>query len=371
MTDSEGNEHQNVLTLTKDNVSHYFVADMANNRLIYYTNATVTGVDGVVNSKGDGETLLDVVTSFPNSFDDITLEAIVFTAQVTPNDYSVFTSKTEEASYRWNDGNDVSMGYSLAELMEGITPGGLKLVSSYNLTSEPDSSGNYTLTINFNSTFRRLLVYGEFLNTSMLGVYSSGAANTTSRDIDSQYEVTGTYSIDSDYHSVLTLYSTTELYLAVIQGGTYIFTIETDTTGSTYVENISSTSFRIANDRFDFKEPLSEENENISITYSRSIDYSGAVISRGTIMATNYAYYLGATGTAVATYKISSVTNEEGLLSTGGRGDFVYAADGEHLNENAFKYLVLDAAGNSVYSKNSFIAAGEDGNIYTSAFCSQ
>ena len=73
----------------------------------------------------------------------------------------------------------------------------------------------------------------------------------------------------------------------------------------------------------------------------------------------------------VATYKISSVTNEEGLLSTGGRGDFVYAADGEHLNENAFKYLVLDAAGNSVYSKNSFIAAGEDGNIYTSAFCSQ
>lgn len=216
-----------------------------------------------------------------------------------------------------------------------------------------------------------MLVYGEFLNTSMLGVYSSGAANTTSRDIDSQYEVTGTYSIDSDYHSVLTLYSTTELYLAVIQGGTYIFTIETDTTGSTYVENISSTSFRIANDRFDFKEPLSEENENISITYSRSIDYSGAVISRGTIMATNYAYYLGATGTAVATYKISSVTNEEGLLSTGGRGDFVYAADGEHLNENAFKYLVLDAAGNSVYSKNSFIAAGEDGNIYTSAFCSQ
>lgn len=81
MTDSEGNEHQNVLTLTKDNVSYYFVADMANNRLIYYTNATVTGVDGVVNSKGDGETLLDVVGIIPKSFDDITLEAIVFTAQ--------------------------------------------------------------------------------------------------------------------------------------------------------------------------------------------------------------------------------------------------------------------------------------------------
>ena len=166
-----------------------------------------------------------------------------------------------------------------------------------------------------------MLVYGEFLNTSMLGVYSSGAANTTSRDIDSQYEVTGTYSIDSDYHSVLTLYSTTELYLAAIREGTYIFTIETDTTGSTYVENISSTSFRIANDRFDFKEPLSEENENISITYSRSIDYSGAVISGDSIIATNYAYYLGATGTAVATYKISSVTNNSAQ-------NVVYNADG-------------------------------------------
>ncbi len=74
----------------------------------------------------------------------------------------------------------------------------------------------------------------------------------------------------------------------------------------------------------------------------------------------------------VATYKISSVTNEEGLLSTGGRGDFgINKISDEHLGAESFKYLVLDAAGNSVYSKNSFIAAGEDGNIYTSAFCSQ
>lgn len=50
--------------------------------------------------------------------------------------------------------------------------------------------------------------------------------------------------------------------------------------------------------------------------------------------------------------------SEEGLLSTGGRGDFVYAADGEHLGQDAFKYLVLDANDNSVYSKSSFIAAG-------------
>lgn len=312
--------HQNVLELTSDGQTYYFVLDTANKRLIYYTNAKVTGVKGAadgetVNSKGDNETLLDVVESIPTSFDIKGFETTLSITQVTPNDYSVWISKTEEDSFTFNGDYDVSDGYSLAELSS------LGIVSSYNLTQNPDASGNYSLTINFATTFRRLLVYGEFLNTSMLGVYSSGAANTTSRYIDSQYEVTGTYSIDSDYHSVLTLYSTTELYLAAIREGTYIFTIETDTTGSTYVENISSTSFRIANDRFDFEEPLSEENENISITYSRSIDYSGAVISRGTIMATNYAYYLGATGTAVATYKISSVTNK-------GDQNVIYNADG-------------------------------------------
>ena len=307
--------YQNVLELESGGQTYYFVLDTTNNRLIYYINATVTGVDGVVNSKGDGETLLDVVGRIPKSFDDITLEAIVFTTQVTPNDYSVWTSKTEEDSFTFNGDYDVSDGYSLAELSS------LGIVSSYNVTQNPDASGNYSLTINFATTFRRLLVYGEFLNTSMLGVYSSGAANTTSRYIDSQYEVTGTYSIDSNYHSVLTLYSTNNTPLTYIYLGTYIFTVETDTTGSAYVENINSTCFRIKNDKFKFEESLSNGNEDISITYSRSIDYSRAVISGDSIMATNYAYYLGATGTAVATYKISSVTNN-------GDQNVVYNADG-------------------------------------------
>ena len=49
---------------------------------------------------------------------------------------------------------------------------------------------------------------------------------------------------------------------------------------------------------------------------------------------------------------------ENQLLSSGGRGDFDNDPEGTHLGDQSFKYLVLDAAGNSVYSKNSFLAAG-------------
>ncbi len=320
LTDASGGSHDNVLVLKSNGQNYYFVLNTANNRLIYYTNATVTGVNGVddgetVNSKGDNETLLDVVESIPTSFDIKGFETTLSISQIAPNDYSAWKSKTEEDSFTFNGDYDVSDGYSLEELSS------LGAVSSYNLTQNPDASGNYSLTINFATTFRRLLVYGEFLNTSMLGVYSSGAANTASRYIDSQYEVTGTYSIDSDYHSVLTLYSTNSFALSFIESGTYIFSYEIDIVPNAYVEQINSTSFRIRNETFKFEESLTGGNEDISITYSRSIDYSGAVISGDSIMATNEAYYLGATGTAVATYKISSVTNK-------GDQNVVYNADG-------------------------------------------
>ena len=334
LTDAEGNEHQNVLTLTNNNVSYYFVADMANNRLIYYTNATVTGVDGVVNSKGD-KTLLDVVKSIPTSFDAITLNQSVNISDVSLNGYASFEGTITSNPTTSTITNDWGTGMETSADENEITFSDITELGEFEeYPGITFYQRDMYLPYNFSHMYARTHPWGSLYINFF-------AINGSVCDIASQYRLDPTEAIESgdsklymdrdsssgdnrEWKILSTSKTLLEWFDDVLQY--YIATDDNETNSKMSVTSWTDSDGNVEYG-LSYKEDINvasepPEQEGWSANYTTTIDRSGETIKYESLLEAEEAYFTKSSFTlsATATHTLNSVNTDKTIVySKGGQ----------------------------------------------------
>ena len=355
LTDANGNKHDKVICFTaipsasgegeatREGTNYYFVlnTETANKPIIeYYTNARVTGVEGKVNIKGENETLLSIVENFPLQLSSIVNYSIgLASVDLSEDNYASFESMADskalersgQLSFTEEDENENSVivrdpyrcGSSLSELKES------GYIADYSDDVVTDESGNYVLAIEFNSSFKRLMIYADALSggTYLFAMYNSGADSLAAEDIWIDNLVDDVTVEFKDNTLTFKSPSSHRHQIAYLRYATYLAKFNDDQWTNS-LENINATTFKFQQSEFPFADKPSETEEGITVEYNKTVDDSDVTFTAENVLKANIAYLLdGVAGTAKATYNVKKITN--------GRDKTIfYKADG------TFKMLV-------------------------------
>ena len=351
LTDANRNKHDKVICFTAEDTgtNYYFVlnTETANKPIIeYYTNATVTGVEGKVNIKGEDKTLLSVVENFPLQLTSSVNYSIgLASVDLSEDNYASFESTTDtkeledfgECIIRDGYGNIIRDPYECGKSLSGLKE--LAYITSYSDAGTTDESGNYVLAIKFKSSLKRLCIYADTLNTYLFAMYNSGAGSLATEDI----WINNTYltSVTVEFKdNTLTFKSPKgheiDWYLGL---ATYLVSFGDDS-----LEDINATTFKFQQSEFPFADKPSETKEGITVEYNKTVDDSDVTFTAETVLEANIAYLLdGFAGTAKATYNVKKITNgRDTTIFYKADGTFKMLAAGESEEGNWSNVEILE-----------------------------
>ena len=337
----DGSEHQNVLKLESDGQTYYFVLDTANNRLIYYTNATVTGVDGVVdgetvNSKGDGETLLDVVRRIPTSFDikSEDLQVSIYATSINSDasfEGEIVDEQSTVVQNTWGAGMEIDVSeITFDEIIAGEPVNGITL---------------YSMPMTIPSTYSEIYVFAEsiFVNRAFFAISGNGT-DMRKTEVNPDYQFSDNMQADALQFDIMNnmsknsyvVMSTNELMLAMIKSATWYGATRVQTNNGTVT--IAGNSLRY-NPDFTFQETPVETDGDWTANYTTTIDNSGKTISYDSLIARSGAYFRTSSFnfSAKAVHSLSSIENttDQNVIYTLGTNEELYISGaGSTINPN-------------------------------------
>ena len=331
-----GSEHQNVLELESEKQAYYFVLDTKEHRLIYYTNAKVTGVDGVVNSKGDEETLLDVVGRIPKSFDKQSKEiSLSISATAINSDASFAGEIVDEQSTvvqnTWGAGMEIDVSeITFDEIIAGEPVNGITL---------------YSMPMTIPSTYSEIYVFAEsiFVNRAFFAISGNGT-DMRKTEVNPDYQFSDNMQADALQFGIMNnmsknsyvVMSTSELMLAMIKSATWYGATQRQANNGTVT--IAGNSLRY-NPDFTFQETPVETDGDWTANYTTTIDNSGKTISYDSLIARSGAYFRTSSFnfSAKAVHSLSSIENttDQNVIYTLGTNEELYISGaGSTINPN-------------------------------------
>ena len=361
LTDANGAKHDKVICFTAEDTgtNYYFVlnTETANKPIIeYYTNATVTGVEGKVNIKGEDKTLLSIVENFPLQLSSIVNYSIgLASVDLSEDNYASFESMADskalersgQLSFTEEDENENSVivrdpyrcGSSLSALKES------GYIADYSDDVVTDESGNYVLAIEFNSSFKRLMIYADALSggTYLFAMYNSGADSLAAEDIWIDNLVDDVTVEFKDNTLTFKSPSSHRHQIAYLRYATYLAKFNDDQWTNS-LENINATTFKFQQSEFPFADKPSETKEGITVEYNKTVDDSDVTFTAENVLKANIAYLLdGVAGTAKATYNVKKITNgRDKTIFYKADGTFKMLAAGESEEGNWSNVEILE-----------------------------
>ena len=329
-------KHQNVLELESDGQTYYFVLDTTNNRLIYYTNATVTGVDGIVNIKSDEETLLDVAGRIPKSFDKQSKDISLSISATAINSEASFAGEiVDEQSAKvkneWGAGMEIDVSeITFDEIIAGEPVNGITL---------------YSMPMTIPSTYSEIYVFAEsiFVNRAFFAISGNGT-DMRKTEVNPDYQFSDNMQADALQFDIMNnmsknsyvVISTNELMLAMIKSATWYGATQVQANSGTVT--IAGNSLRY-NQNFTFQENPVKTDGDWTANYTTTIDNSGKTISYDSLIARSGAYFRTSSFnfSAKAVHSLSSIENttDQNVIYTLGTNEELYISGaGSTINPN-------------------------------------
>ncbi len=332
---------QNVLELESGGQTYYFVLDTENERLIYYTDAKVTGVDGViddgkVNRKGDSETLLNVVERIPTSFDKQSKKiSLSISATAINSDASFAGEIVDEQSTvvqnTWGAGMEIDVSeITFDEIIAGEPVNGITL---------------YSMPMTIPSTYSEIYVFAEsiFVNRAFFAISGNGT-DMRKTEVNPDYQFSDNMQADALQFGIMNnmsknsyvVMSTSELMLAMIKSATWYGATQRQANNGTVT--IAGNSLRY-NPDFTFQETPVETDGDWTANYTTTIDNSGKIISYDSLIARSGAYFRTSSFnfSAKAVHSLSSIENttDHNVIYTLGTNEELYISEaGSTINPN-------------------------------------